>query len=69
MIELVVFLLILIAFGFFDIRAMVKGKLKKEVLPYLMFSVLAAGLGIIYFSNPFRDSISKAILDIFHILE
>jgi hypothetical protein len=48
---------------------MVKEKLKKEILPYLFFSGIAAVLGIIYFSYPFLDSIAKMILNIFHILE
>jgi uncharacterized membrane protein len=68
MIELTVFLAILAAFGYFDIRAMNKGKLKKEILAYLLFSGISAGLGIIYFSYPFRDSIAKTILSIFNIL-
>ncbi len=68
MMEITVFLSVLFAFSFFDIRAMAKAKLKKEILSYLVLSAIAGSLGFVYFTNPFRDSLANIILDIFGIL-
>ena len=65
--ELVVFLLILIIFGIVEIRAMKKAKLKKEIVPYLIFMVLAGALSIFYFTDPSRDSFSYLIIKLFNL--
>lgn len=68
MIELAIFIGVLIAFSIFDIRVMSKANLKKEILPYLVLSLIACSVGLIYFTNPFRDSIANMILSLFNIL-
>ena len=65
--ELAVFLLILIIFGIVEIRAMKKAKLKKEIVPYLIFMVLAGALGVFYLTNPSQKSFSYLIIKLFNL--
>lgn len=63
--EAAVFFLLLIIFLFWDIRAMIREKLKKEMVPYLVFMFITIIVGIIYFSNPYGNSIVYYVLKIF----
>ena len=65
--ELAVFLLILIILGIVEIRAMKKAKLKKEIVPYLIFMVLAGALGVFYLTNPSQKSFSYLIIKLFNL--
>jgi len=60
--ELKVFLMILIISGIVEILAMKKAKLKKEIVPYLLFMVLAGALGIYFLSDPYQKSFSYLII-------
>lgn len=65
--ELAVFLLIMIIFGIVEIRAMKKAKLKKEIVPYLIFMVLAGAFGVMYLTDPSQKSFSYLIIKLFNL--
>jgi len=65
--ELKVFLLILIISGVLEISAMKKAKLKKEIVPYLIFMFMAGALGIYYLSDPYQKSFSYLIIKLLNL--
>ena len=65
--ELKVFLLILLISGIVEVRAMKKAKLKKEIVPYLIFMVLTGVLGVYYLSDPSQKSLSYLIIKLFNL--
>jgi len=50
----IVFIAIMIVFGIYDIRAMAKEKLKKEIILYCAISVISALIAICYAADPLR---------------
>jgi len=46
---------------------MKKAKLKKEIVPYLIFMVLAGALGVFYLTNPSQKSFSYLIIKLFNL--
>jgi len=60
--ELLLFLLFLVVSFILEIRAIVKSKQKKEIVPYIVLMALVGMFGILYFSNPDSVSVAAAIL-------
>jgi len=58
------FLIIIIILCILDLRDMTKKKQIKEIVVYLAFMFLAGLLGVFYFSNPERDSLSEILLSL-----
>ena len=65
--ELAVFFAILIVLGIVDYRAMKKAKLKKEIVPYLIFMVLAGVFAVFYLSNPHQESFTYLVIKLFNL--
>lgn len=67
MFELVIFILILVIMSIVDTRSMLKSKLKKEIVPYLILIIFSVGLGVFYLTDPSRDSLSYSIIKLFNL--
>lgn len=67
MFELAIFILILIVMSIIDTRSMMKSKLKKEMIPYLIFIILSVGFGVFYLTDPSLDSLSYSIIKLFNL--
>jgi len=65
--ELAVFILTLIIMSIVEVRSMLKAKLKKEIVPYLILIVLSAALGALYLTDPSRDSLSYSIIKLLNL--
>lgn len=65
--ELAIFILTLIMMSVVEIRSMLKIKLKKEIVPYLILIVLSAALGALYLTDPSRDSFSYMIIKLLNL--
>lgn len=67
MAESIIYFILLLMFCIFDIREMVKKKYKKEIVPYLFFVIIAGCVGLIYFKNPYGNSMSHILIRIFNV--
>ena len=67
LLEFAVFILALIIMSIAEIRSMLRAKLKKEIVPYLILIVLSAALGWAYLTDPSRDSFSYTIIKLFNL--
>ena len=65
--EITIYSIVLLAFCILDIRAMVKAKQKKELFSYLSLTLIALTIGLLYLSNPYRNSISYYVLKLLGI--
>ena len=61
------FCVVLTLLGVLDYREMKKAKLKKEILAYLIFTVLAGVFAVIYLTNPEQESFSYLIIKLFNL--
>jgi multisubunit Na+/H+ antiporter MnhB subunit len=59
---MVYLVLVIIAVSIRDIWDLASRKKKKDMIVYIAIMLLVTALGIFYFSNPERDSLSKIIL-------
>lgn len=66
MYEPIIYFLLLAAFCFIDIRAMVLAKRKKDLIPYLVLTAFAAAFGLSLF-NPFGDSLFHQIMNFLQV--
>ncbi len=48
----------------FEIRLMVKRKQNREIIVFIVISVLTFSLGYYYFSHPYEESFAQRILSI-----
>ena len=67
MAESIIYFILLLMFCILDIREMVKKKFKKEIVPYLLFVIIAGCVGFMYFKSPYGNSISHVIIRIFNV--
>jgi len=67
MTQLILFFAILIALCIADTRSMLRSNLKKDLTTYGILMLATAAIGFWYFSNPYRQSISYLIFQIFKI--
>lgn len=67
MAESIIYFIFLLMFCIFDIRDMVKKKFKKEIVPYLVFVVFAGCVGLMFYKNPYGNSISHVFIRIFNV--
>lgn len=58
---------LIIAISIYDIRIMIKKKLKKEMGLFIAFDIIALSLAWIYSRNPYQISIADSILSLFRI--
>lgn len=59
--------ILILVLAVLDIRAMIKAKLAKEAAVYALLMVVTVSIGILYFSDPYRKSISVMFLELFRI--
>lgn len=67
MLELGIFILTLIIMSIAEIRSMLKAKLKKEIVPYLILFLLSVALGFYYLTNPSRESFSSTLINLLNL--
>jgi uncharacterized membrane protein len=67
MLEAVIYFFLLTVFSFIDIGKMTKANLKKESLPYILLAALAGVIGLLFFRNPYGDSLASRLLNLFHM--
>lgn len=58
------FIVFIVALSIFEVRSMLKKNLKRELVIFHIIALITLSYGILYFSNPFKDSFAKTILDI-----
>ena len=64
---MIIFLLFILVLSIFEIKTMLKNNNKKDIIVYCLLAIIAITLGLYYISNPYRNSLSKNILELFGI--
>lgn len=59
---MIYYAVLIIAISIYEIRIMIKNKLKKEMGLFIAFDITALGLAWIYSKNPYGISISDSVL-------
>lgn len=65
--DLFIYLAVIIIFTVADIKSMKKAGLKKEIKIYYLLALAAGTMGILYYTEPFQDSISEMLMDLLKI--
>lgn len=67
MYETIFYFLLLAILSFLEIRAMLKKKLKFEIISYIALAVLAGVFGILNALNPYKNSLTSQVLNLFNV--
>lgn len=67
MAELALYSSLLILMCVLDIRSIVKKNRNKEIIPYLLLSVIAAMIGVTILPHQYQKGIASYLLDFFKI--
>ncbi len=58
------FIILMLVVSIIEIHAMSKKKQVREIVVFIVIALLTISLGYVYFSNPYRESITQRILSI-----
>jgi hypothetical protein len=61
------FLAAFAAVAFFDLRKMRRAGLKRELVPYLCMTAAAVFVAVLFYPQPYRQSIIGFIMRVFHL--
>lgn len=67
MTELIMFFMVLILLSTLDIRAMKKANLMKEIIPYLVLTLMAGVVGFLFLVDPHGESVASRLLNLLHL--
>jgi len=64
---MIIYIVVVVAIGIFEIYRMNKKDLKKEIAVYISLSLLAIALAIYYYNSSPDNSLSRIIMEFFNI--
>lgn len=64
---MILFLTFLIGFSILDIITLVGKKQKKEMIVYIVMSLITVAFGILYFTSEYETSLIRSLLDLFKV--
>jgi|LSQX01.1.fsa_nt_gb uncharacterized membrane protein HdeD (DUF308 family) len=62
---MILLVILIFIISILEIRCMVKKRQKRDMVLFIIISVLSVSLGCYYFSNPYRESFIQHILSVF----